>query len=145
MKITYDTVSDSISCPDLTPDQTRALQSELSAALNAHQSCADGGRPDHGGGQGCETVLTPPILWTASPRTRRGVLQRREAESWSQLPVGGEAHRLDLTQRRSSAARARLIGWVDISRTSSLATDCPCRDEREPCSHDGPGGGPTGG
>lgn len=33
MKITYDTVSDSISCPDLTPDQTRALQSELSAAL----------------------------------------------------------------------------------------------------------------
>jgi len=33
VKITYDTVSDSISCPDLTPDQTRALQSELSAAL----------------------------------------------------------------------------------------------------------------
>jgi hypothetical protein len=33
VKITYDTVSDSISCPDLTPDQNRALQSELSAAL----------------------------------------------------------------------------------------------------------------
>ena len=33
MKITYDTVSDSISCPDLTPEQTRALQAELSAAL----------------------------------------------------------------------------------------------------------------
>ena len=33
MKITSDTVSDSINCPDLTPDQTRALQSELSAAL----------------------------------------------------------------------------------------------------------------
>ena len=33
MKITYDTVSDSIGCPDLTPDQNRALQSELSAAL----------------------------------------------------------------------------------------------------------------
>jgi hypothetical protein len=30
---TYDTFSDSISCPDLTPDQNRALQSELSAAL----------------------------------------------------------------------------------------------------------------
>ena len=33
MKITYDTVSDSMSCPDLTPEQNRALQSELSAAL----------------------------------------------------------------------------------------------------------------
>ncbi len=33
MKITYDTVSDSISCPDLTAEQSRALQSELSAAL----------------------------------------------------------------------------------------------------------------
>ena len=33
MKITYDTASDSISCPDLTPEQNRALQSELSAAL----------------------------------------------------------------------------------------------------------------
>lgn len=33
MKITYDTVSDSISCPDLTPEQNRALQAELSAAL----------------------------------------------------------------------------------------------------------------
>jgi hypothetical protein len=33
VKITYDTVSDSISCPDLTPDQNRSLQSELSAAL----------------------------------------------------------------------------------------------------------------
>ena len=32
MKITYDTVSDSISCPD-TPSQTQALQAELSAAL----------------------------------------------------------------------------------------------------------------
>jgi hypothetical protein len=34
VKITYDTASDSISCPDLTPEQNRALQSELSAALN---------------------------------------------------------------------------------------------------------------
>jgi len=33
MKITYDTVSDSISCPDLTAEQTRQLQSLLSAAL----------------------------------------------------------------------------------------------------------------
>ena len=33
MKITYDTVSDSISCPDLSSEQTRALQAELSAAL----------------------------------------------------------------------------------------------------------------
>ncbi|MET0695345.1 MAG: hypothetical protein ABWX96_12255 [Propionibacteriaceae bacterium] len=33
MKITYDTVSDSISSPDLTPEQTRQLQSILSAAL----------------------------------------------------------------------------------------------------------------
>ncbi len=33
MKITYDTVSDSISCPDLSPEQTQALQAELSAAL----------------------------------------------------------------------------------------------------------------
>lgn len=33
MKITYDTVTDSISCPDLDADQTRALQSQLSAAL----------------------------------------------------------------------------------------------------------------
>jgi hypothetical protein len=33
MKITYDTVTDSISCPDLSPEQTRQLQSELSAAL----------------------------------------------------------------------------------------------------------------
>jgi hypothetical protein len=33
MKITYDTDSDSISCPDLTPEQTRQLQSQLSAAL----------------------------------------------------------------------------------------------------------------
>lgn len=38
MKITYDTVSDSISCPDLTPSQTRALQSELSAALIRNDS-----------------------------------------------------------------------------------------------------------
>lgn len=33
VKITYDTVTDSISCPDLTPEQTRVLQAELSAAL----------------------------------------------------------------------------------------------------------------
>lgn len=33
MKITYDTDSDSISCPDLTTLQTRQLQSVLSAAL----------------------------------------------------------------------------------------------------------------
>ena len=33
MKITYDTDSDSISCTDLTADQTRQLQSVLSAAL----------------------------------------------------------------------------------------------------------------
>jgi len=33
MKITYDTVTDSISCPDLTPEQTKKLQSQLSAAL----------------------------------------------------------------------------------------------------------------
>jgi hypothetical protein len=33
MKITYDTVTDSISCPDLTPEQTQELQRELSAAL----------------------------------------------------------------------------------------------------------------
>jgi hypothetical protein len=33
MKITYDTVTDSISCPDLTPEQTQQLQSQLSAAL----------------------------------------------------------------------------------------------------------------
>jgi hypothetical protein len=33
MKITYDTDSDSISCPDLTPAQTEELQKLLSAAL----------------------------------------------------------------------------------------------------------------
>ena len=33
MKITYDTVSDSISCPDLSPEQTIELQRQLSAAL----------------------------------------------------------------------------------------------------------------
>lgn len=33
MKITYDTVSDSISVPELTPEQNRQLQSELSSAL----------------------------------------------------------------------------------------------------------------
>jgi hypothetical protein len=33
VKITYDTDSDSISCPDLTPDQTQELQRLLSAAL----------------------------------------------------------------------------------------------------------------
>ena len=33
MKITYDTVSDSISCPDLTPSQTAELQRQLSSAL----------------------------------------------------------------------------------------------------------------
>ena len=33
MKITYDSVSDSISCPDLTAEQNRRPQSQLSAAL----------------------------------------------------------------------------------------------------------------
>ena len=33
MKITYDTVSDSLSSPDLTAEQTAVLQRELSAAL----------------------------------------------------------------------------------------------------------------
>jgi hypothetical protein len=33
MKITYDTDSDSISSPDLTPEQTDALQRRLVAAL----------------------------------------------------------------------------------------------------------------
>lgn len=33
VKITYDTETDSISSPDLTPEQTRALQSQLSRAL----------------------------------------------------------------------------------------------------------------
>ena len=33
MKITYDTVTDSISCPDLSPEQTEELQRQLSAAL----------------------------------------------------------------------------------------------------------------
>jgi hypothetical protein len=32
-KITYDTVADSISCPDLSPEQTRELQNLLSTAL----------------------------------------------------------------------------------------------------------------
>jgi hypothetical protein len=33
VKITYDTVSDSISCPELDPQQTAELQRQLSAAL----------------------------------------------------------------------------------------------------------------
>ena len=33
MKITYDTVTDSISCPDLDPAQTSELQRQLSSAL----------------------------------------------------------------------------------------------------------------
>jgi hypothetical protein len=33
VKITYDTETDSISCPDLNAEQTRALQSALSSAL----------------------------------------------------------------------------------------------------------------
>lgn len=33
MKITYDTITDSISSPDLTSEQTRSLQSELVNAL----------------------------------------------------------------------------------------------------------------
>ena len=33
MKITYDTVTDSISCPGLSPEQTQELQRQLSAAL----------------------------------------------------------------------------------------------------------------
>lgn len=32
-KITYDTVTDSISCPDLSPEQTAELQRLLSTAL----------------------------------------------------------------------------------------------------------------
>ena len=52
MKITYDTVSDSISCPDLTPEQTRALQSELSAALlrNDPVTCQPDGTTGLSGG-----------------------------------------------------------------------------------------------
>ena len=37
MKITYDTDTDSISCPELTPDQTRLLQTRLSAALGRNE------------------------------------------------------------------------------------------------------------
>jgi hypothetical protein len=33
MKITYDTVTDSISCPDLSPQQTAELQRQLSTSL----------------------------------------------------------------------------------------------------------------
>jgi hypothetical protein len=33
MKITYDTVTDSISCPELDQEQTAELQRQLSAAL----------------------------------------------------------------------------------------------------------------
>jgi hypothetical protein len=33
MQITYDTVTDSISSPDLTPEQNAKLQAQLSAAL----------------------------------------------------------------------------------------------------------------
>lgn len=33
MKFTYDTETDSISSPDLSPEQTRQIQSQLSAAL----------------------------------------------------------------------------------------------------------------
>jgi hypothetical protein len=33
VKITYDTVTDSISCPDLSAEQTQELQRQLSAAL----------------------------------------------------------------------------------------------------------------
>jgi len=33
MKIVYDTVTDSISCPDLSAEQTAELQRQLSAAL----------------------------------------------------------------------------------------------------------------
>ncbi len=33
MKITYDTVTDSISCPDLSPEQNQELQKQLSASL----------------------------------------------------------------------------------------------------------------
>lgn len=38
MKITYDTVKDSISCPELSPEQTQQLQRELSAALLRNDS-----------------------------------------------------------------------------------------------------------
>ena len=33
MKITYDTLTDSISCPDLDPQQTAELQRQLSTSL----------------------------------------------------------------------------------------------------------------
>lgn len=41
MKITYDTVTDSISSPDLTPEATAALQSQLVAALARNDSVRD--------------------------------------------------------------------------------------------------------
>ena len=50
MKITYDTDSDSISCPELTPEQTRQLQSQLSAALTERPR-SGGGRRHHGDDQ----------------------------------------------------------------------------------------------
>jgi hypothetical protein len=41
MKITYDTDLDAISSPDLTDDQTRALQSQLVAALASNEPVRD--------------------------------------------------------------------------------------------------------
>jgi hypothetical protein len=41
MKITYDTESDSISCPDLTPEANAVLQAQLSASLARNDSVRD--------------------------------------------------------------------------------------------------------
>lgn len=41
MQFTYDTATDSISCPDLDDEQTRALQSQLSSALARNDGVQD--------------------------------------------------------------------------------------------------------
>lgn len=41
MKITYDTVADAISSPDLTAEQTRQLQSQLVTALAKNEPVRD--------------------------------------------------------------------------------------------------------
>jgi hypothetical protein len=41
MKITYDTETDSISSPDLSPEATASLQSQLSSALARNDSVRD--------------------------------------------------------------------------------------------------------
>ena len=41
MQITYDTVTDSISSPQLDAEQTRAIQSQLSAALARNDGVRD--------------------------------------------------------------------------------------------------------